>query len=1061
MSLQTPFFLLLMSLTSLAAFSQNDWENEQVFRINKESPHCSCIPYPDLKQTLADNPVNSPLYICLNGEWKFHWVKEPDLRPVDFYKPDFDVSGWGEIAVPSNWQMKGYGKPIYTNATYPFAKDWPRIMSPVPEGWTKNELPNPVGSYRRDFEIPEEWAGSRIFVHFRGVDSAMYLWANGEKVGYSQDSMTPAEFDITRYVKPGKNMLAVEVYRWCDGSYLEDQDFWRLSGIYRDVFIYAVPMVHLRDYFLRCEIADDFQSARFIFQGKIRNYLEEKSKPALCEIYLLDENQNPEKPVLASLIEAIEPGGEATINLSCNQRNPRLWSAEIPNLYTVLVSLKDSEGDITEAFSSRFGFRKVEIKDSQLFINGKSVLLKGANRHEIDPFEGRAVSPERMIQDITLMKQFNCNVVRTSHYPNHPFWYSLCDEYGLYVIDEANIESHGYGYGDQSLAKQPSWEKAHVDRMMNMVERDKNHACVIIWSMGNEAGGGPNFDACYKATKAIDPQRPIHYERYNEIADIESVMYPAVEWLEEQGKKDSPKPFFMCEYAHAMGNAVGNLQEYWDVVEKYPRLIGGCVWDWVDQGLAIPVPGKPGEYFFGYGGDFGDKPNDGNFCCNGLTTPDRKITPKMIEMKKVYQYISIESDDLAQGRVRIRNKYQFLDLSEFQASWAVFEDGSEIESGMFPPLEIAPGQSEIIAVPFTKPATKSGAEYWLKIEFALRKDKPWAKKGHVIAREQLALPFADKAKPEISREEILPLSLAETEQNATVTGKNFSLVFNKKSGAIENLFYEDRKIIGVADAPLPNFYRAPVDNDHQFGKGVGPKWRDMQLGDMSHQPENVKVTKTSDKSIEIAVSMKSTAKKGYSVKTDLSYKIWGNGFIRLTVQFTPDPLDIPFPKMGVMFELPGDLEYVEWYGRGPHENYRDRKRSADIGQYQKTVSQMFESYVRPQDMGNRDDARWVRLADKRGNGVMMVADDTFDFSALHYKPEDLDAAGHPYQLKKREETILCVDAAHHGLGGASCGPPPMKKYTLTSEPQTLSFSIRPYSSVFGDRATYARKTVKE
>jgi len=1072
---------MIFSLTSLPPSSQNDWENEQINGINKEPPHCSYIPYAGLEQALADVPDSSPYYISLNGVWKFSWVRHPDMRPKDFFKPEFDASYWDDIIVPSNLEMKGYGKPIYSNVTYPFAKDWPRIMSPVPEAWTKHELPNPVGSYRRDFEIPEAWSGREIFLHFRGVQSAMYVWVNGEKIGYSEDSMTPAEFDITRFVSPGKNVLAVEVYRWSDGSYLEDQDFWRLSGIYRDVFIYAVPRLHVRDFFLCSEMPGDFQSARFLFKGRIKNYAGEKSKSAFLEIYLIDEKEKPDKPILMQKLGSLDSSQEIVTELSCSVESPRLWSAEVPNLYTVLVVLRDSDQNITEALSSRFGFRKIEIRDQRLLVNGKSVLLKGANRHEFDPFDGRAISPDRMIQDITLMKQFNCNTVRTSHYPNHPFWYKLCDQYGLYVIDEANIESHGYGYGEESLARQPSWEKAHVERMTAMVERDKNHPSVIIWSMGNEAGAGPNFISCYKAAKAIDHTRPIHYERYNEIADIESVMYPAVDWLEEQGKKKDPKPFFMCEYAHSMGNATGNLQEYWDVIEKYPRLIGGCIWDWVDQGISIPVPGKPGEYFFGYGGDFGDVPNDYNFCCNGLTTPDRKITPKMIEMKKVYQYIAIDPGDLLKGTVRIKNKYQFLNLEEFDASRTLSEDGTIIDSGPLPILKLAPGEMAIVNVPFVKPSLKPGAEYWLRIEFALRKDELWAKKGHIIAWQQMALPFPAPPKTVIPEEEIPSLYFAETEDDITITGKDFLFIFSKKYGTIKQLLYGDREVIhyekggtgeksefmfrkdqrkAEANGPLPNFFRAPVDNDHQFGHGVGPKWRQMELWNVTHQPESVKIQRTSDKSVEIAVSLKSVAKKGYTVKSDILYKIRGNGFINVTANFTPDSLDFALPKLGLMFRLPGSLEYVEWYGRGPHENYRDRKRSADVGRYERTVTGMFEPYVRPQDMANRDDVRWVALTDRSGRGVLIKADDVFSFSALHFTAEDLDIAEHPYELKERSETILCIDVCHQGLGGASCGPPPLPQYTFKAEPKTFSFSIRPYDPLCGDPAAYARKILK-
>ena len=1075
------FIIMLFINTLLFAAAQNDWENEQVFGINKEPAHNTYIPYASLQQALTDVAGYSPYYLSLNGAWKFNWVKHPDMRPKDFYKPAFDVTCWDDIPVPSNWQMHGYGKPVYTNVTYPFAKDWPRIMTPVPEHWTKHELPNPVGSYRRDFDIPADWDGKQIFLHFRGVKSAMYVWVNGVKVGYSQGSMTPAEFDITRYIKPGQNTLAVEVYRWSDGSYLEDQDFWRLSGIYRDVFLYATPKLHVRDFFVRSELADDFKFADFLFTAKIKRYDNGGSNSATLDVYLLDKDEKPGQPVFSKNVTGVGTGKEVTIDLSARIDNPKLWSAEIPNLYTVLVVLKDEKGGITEVETCLFGFRRIEIKDQQLWVNGQSVLLKGANRHEHDPFDGRAVSLQRMIRDIELFKQFNCNTVRTCHYPDHPDWYKLCDLYGLYVIDEANIESHGYGYGKESLAKQPEWEKAHVDRMISMVERDKNHPSVIIWSMGNEAGGGRNFDAVYKTAKEIDRTRPIHYERYNKRADIESCMYPEIGWLEKQGQKDSPKPFFMCEYAHAMGNAVGNLQEYWDVVEKYPRLIGGCIWDWVDQGLAIPVPGKEGEYYFGYGSDFGDFPNDYNFCMNGLTTPDRQVTPKMIEMKKVYQYIALTADDVLNGKVSVKNKYQFINLNAFDLSWTLAEDGTVIQSGLLPSMDLQPGETTTVTVPFTKPQLIPGAEYRLRLDFTLKTDTRWAKKGHVMAWQQLDVPWETAPKPVIDTAGMPGLALVENKQDATVTGKDFVLIFSKEDGTIKQLVYGNKTVICYEkpvvkftsnralkqdvkteiNGPAPNFFRAPVDNDHQFGRGVGPKWHESQLDKVTHTVEYVKISKILDQKVEIAVNLLSVAGQGFTVNSNVTYTIWGNGFVNIETNFQPDALDFALPKLGLLVKLPGDMEYVEWYGRGPHENYWDRKRSADIGRYTRTVTDMFEPYVRPQDMANREDIRWLTVTDRNGRGLMITAETVVDFSALHYTAQDLDKAQHPFELTPRDETVLCIDAGQQGLGGASCGPPPMERYIFKSAPTTLSFGIRPYNPLYGDMAEYSRQVLPE
>jgi len=628
---------------------QNDWENEQIIGINKEAPHSQYVPYSSLSQSTADVAVNSPYLLSLNGIWKFNWVKHPNLRPVDFYRDDYDVKAWDDIDVPSCWEMKGYGTPIYSNVTYPHERNPPKILGNPPANYTQAKEPDPVGSYRRDFTLPADWSGKQVLIHFDGVMSAFYLWINGQKVGYSEGSMTPAEFDVTKYLKPGINSVSAEVYRWSDGSYLEDQDFWRLSGIYRDVYLYAVPKIHLWDFSLKGAFNDDLTRADLNIDLTFRNAGGSGSNT--CDVFLSKYGQVPDmkNPLVSIPVKQVSTKTGLKISKSVAVDRPLLWSAEIPNLYQVTFVLKDASGNTSEVISTPWGFRKIEIKDQQLWVNGKNILIKGVNRHEHDPFTGRYVSLEVMKRDVELFKQFNINTVRTSHYPNHPDFYKLCDIYGVYVIDEANVESHGMGYGEASLAKNPLWQKAHIDRVVRMVERDKNHPSIIIWSMGNEAGGGVNFEASRDAIKARDTERPVHYERNNEVADIESTMYPALDRLEQAGKKDDPRPFLMCEYAHAMGNAVGNLKEYWEVINSYKRLIGGCIWDWVDQGLAKPVPGKEGEYFFAYGGDFGDQPNDGNFCINGLTTPDRQITPKMYEVKKVYQNVVITPSDPLTG----------------------------------------------------------------------------------------------------------------------------------------------------------------------------------------------------------------------------------------------------------------------------------------------------------------------------------------------------------------------------------------------------------------------------
>ena len=1065
------FCLVVLTIVGLRA-EQHDWENEQVIGINKEPGHSTYVPYATVQQALSDYAENSPYYECLNGTWKFNWSKSPDLRPLNFYVPDFDVSYWDDIDVPSNWQMRGYGKPIYTNATYPFFRNPPFIMKgKVPDSWTKSKLPNPVGSYRRTFEIPDSWEGKKIYLHFAGVQSAMYVWVNGKKVGYSQGSMTPAEFDITSYIKKGENILAAEVYRWSDGSYLEDQDFFRLSGIYRDVFIFAVPELHIRDFFVQSDLNSNFSSAilKTNFSFKNDGYRGAVS----VEGYLLKDGgiYNGEKPIFVRKIskgESRKKNFDLKIETTIN--NPELWSAEIPNLYAAVFVLKDASGNKMEVIGTPFGFRKIEIKDSQLWVNGKSVKLKGVNRHEVDPVNGRSVSYDLMLKDIQLFKRFNINTVRTCHYPDNTWFYKLCDRYGIYMIDEANLESHGMGYGKESLAHDVNWQKAHVDREVSMVERDKNHPAIIIWSMGNEAGPGVNFEVCRKAIKAIDSIRPIHYSIYNEVADIESTMYPSVGWLDNTGQKENPKPFIMCEYGHAMGNAVGNLKEYWDVIAKHKRLIGGCIWDWVDQGIKKEVPGKPGEYFFAYGGDFGDRPTDWNFCVNGLTTPDRSITPKMEEVKKVYQYITVSPVDILKGKVKIENNYQFINLDKYDASWEMNCNGKVIDAGVLASVDLKPGDSKELTIPFTKPQLQPGGEYFLKILFKLKKDELWAKRGYVIAWDQMPVNFEV---PAVKSEQNLPeeLKYVEKGDRIDISGKYFTMIFNKKVGTITDLsyfgtdvlktkkeaIYGKRKETNVVRqstetnakvaGPMLNIFRAPTDND----RGFATKWREEGMAEMLPEVKNVTV-KEENGVIKIETDIESRSLKGYTVRQNTNYKIYGNGFIDITTTLDPDKRDYSLAKLGFLMQMPKGFERVNYYGAGPHENYRDRLHSAAIGQYETTVSDMFVPYLRTQECGNRCNVRWVTVTDHNGIGMMVTGNPVLDFSALHYTPTDLDKANHPYELTKRPETILSIDLEHCGLGGGSCGPGPLDQYLLKTQKAVFRFSIRPYSDRMGDRS---------
>ena len=1023
----------------------NDWENPIMIAQNKEAPHCTLMPYKSEAKAMEGDRFSSAYFKSLNGAWRFHWAPKPADRPVDFYKPNFDVSDWKTIPVPDNWQLYGYGRPIYTNVRYPFKKNPPFIQHDY----------NPVGSYRREFTVPAAWKNRQVFLHFDAVESAFYLWINGRKVGYSQGSRTPAEFRITDYLRPGKNVLAAEVYRWSDGSYLEDQDFWRLSGIFRNVYLFSTPQTHIRDFEIKTDLDSDYRDAILHVTARVHNYGSRAFVNPSVEIALYDpKGQLVNSEVLAKdATDYLRPGAESVLVMSAPVVNPLKWSAEKPNLYTLVLRLKNKAGKTIEFESARIGFRKVQIRGNQFLVNGKPILIKGVNRHEHDPDTGHYVTEASMKQDILLMKRFNINAVRTCHYPDDPRWYELCDQYGLYLIDEANIESHGMGYKpDHTLANRPKWEKAHLDRIQRMVERDKNHPSVIIWSMGNEAGFGTNFEACSDWIHRRDPSRPVHYERAwrRPQVDIVSVMYPRVSWLEEYGQKYTDRPFIMCEYAHAMGNAVGNLQEYWDVIEKYPQIQGGAIWDWVDQGLR--KKDAQGREFWAYGGDYGDKPNDKNFCINGLVFPDRKIPPKMWEVKKVYQNIGFVPVDLANSKIQIKNKFFFTNLDEFEFQWALSEDGTVIQSGVLPPLDTAPGAFGEITVPFTKPEPKPGAEYWLKISARLKQDALWAKKGHEIAWAQFKLPF--KAHPVSTHfaEKMSPLSVKESNQRLVFSAKHFRATFDKKTGRFSEIAYEGK--IRVKDGPKLEAFRAPTDNDKHLAKS----WRQAGLNRLKETVESVETKQLGGKAFQIIVKKTVSGTDSAGFHWAAVYKIFGDGAIHIANQIEPfGKLPDELPKLGVRFVLPEDLENLDWYGRGPWENYPDRKTGTPVGVYHSTVRDQYVPYVRPQETGNKEGVRWVALTSRKESGLLVVADSLLSVTALHFRANDLDKANHIDELTPRKEVYLSLDAKQLGLGNASCGPPVLEKYAFHPRSMAFGFVLLPYKKKMGDVQNVARQ----
>jgi beta-galactosidase len=1011
-----------------------DWENPLVFSRNTELPHATLMPYATLERAVAGDRFKSEYFVLLNGKWKFNWVSRPADRPLDFCKPDYDVGSWKEISVPGNWQLQGYDTPIYLNSAYPFPPDPPRIPHDR----------NPVGSYRTEFTVPQGWRGRQVFLHFDGVDSAFYLWVNGEKVGYSQDSRTPAEFNITRYLRPGKNVLAAEVYRFSDGSYLECQDFWRLSGIFRNVYLFSTPPVHIRDFEIISDLDSSYRNAVLKVKARVWNYGDTAGRNHSVEVKLLDPGG---KPVGGEILATgasvyIAPGAESIFLLNADVPNPLKWSAEHPNLYTVVLQLKNGKGEVTEIESAKFGFRRVEIVGGQLLLNGQPILIKGVNRHEHDPVTGHYVTRELMVKDIQLLKQHNINTVRTCHYPDDPQWYELCDYYGIYLIDEANIESHGMGYKPEvTLANRPEWKAAHLDRIIRMVERDKNHPSVMIWSMGNEAGDGTNFEAASEWLHRRDPSRPVHYERaeLRPHTDIYCPMYASIEEMVAYARHKQARPLIQCEYAHSMGNSTGNLQDYWDAIEQYDQLQGGSIWDWVDQGIEKTT--SDGRKYFGFGGDFDDSPNDGDFCCNGLVLPDRTITPKTLEVKKVYQNVGFKPVELASGKVNVVNKFFFTNLKEYEILWSLAEDGTPLESGALGTWDIGPRESQVVTVPFKTPTPNPGSEYWLRLSVCLRDDTSWAPRGYEIAAEQLKLPFRISTTP-VDIKSFPPLKKAETPEDVVISGKDFTVRFDKRSGTIASFQHQGTELIALG--PAPNFWRAPTDND--FGNGMETRCAPWQKASVNRVLESFNIEAAAASAIKLVARYDLPDVQS---KHRTSYTVLGSGDIIVENDLQIGKKELPeLPRFGTRLRLPDGFERIEWYGRGPRENYCDRYTSAFVGLYQGTVREQFVPYVSPQENGYKTDVRWMALFNAQGVGLEFIGLDLVSMSALRYTIEDLTqkrrGSMHPVDLVERDFVELNVDLKQMGVGGDdSWGARPHPQYTLPAQSYSYRFRMRP------------------
>jgi len=1027
------FLLFVMMLTN-AIFSHAqeaapDWEKPGIFAVNQQKTRATAIPYADEQTAVSDEYEQSPYYQSLNGAWKFHWVPKVDEVPASFFNENYDDSKWGTIPVPGNWEFNGYGIPMYVNIGYGFPTNPPHI--------DRND--SPVGTYRQNFTIPGDWKNRKVFLHFEGGTNFMVVYVNGQEVGLNKNAKSPAEFDITPYIRPGENLLACRVHKFSDGSYLEDQDMWRLGGINRSVYLYSTADTRIQDFFAHPDLDENYTHGQFSIEVALQNYTHQTQHRTL-EVSILDDNG---KSVFReSKNAAIEASHSEQVSLSGRVSNPAKWTAETPALYTLLLTLKDERGNLIEATSAQIGFRKVEIKDGQLLVNGKRIWVKGVNLHEFNTNAGQVVDKEIMMRNLQLMKELNINAVRTSHYPQSPLWYKLCNEYGIYLVDEANLESHGLGYGPRNVSNFPEWHGQHMDRITRLVERDKNHPSVIIWSLGNEASNGKAFFDMYDWAKQRDPSRPVQYEQAglrDRNSDIFCPMYPSYANMTRDAPNDIGKPYIMCEYAHAMGNSMGNFPEYWELIRSSKNMQGGFIWEWYNHGYK--TQDEQGRYYWAYGGDLKgyNKQNDGNFCMDGLITPDQNYMPHTHIVKKIYQNILFEAKDLNKGLITVINDFKFTDLTKeaYNYKWVLLKNGKSVSEGDFSVDVPADSRKDVqLKLPPVQP--ENGAEYYLHVFAYDRKGNEFIEPGFEVAKEEFAF---DANNYFVAGERRGTLETSRHDGTVTVISGNTEYVFSIQGDrSLVSIKTDGRNVF--RELPRLNFWRAPVDNDFGSNEQYHLRIWDAAGHNAIYTYRNME---ENDQGVSFAYRAKL---RGMEAFVDIIYTVNNDGSLTTDLHYQAQSDELPeMMRFGMLMVLPEEYNRFSWYGRGPWENYIDRNDDTFMGIWEGLVEDQAYPYYRPQETGNKTDVRWLTLRDEAGNGIRVEGAQPLSVSALNHRPEDLDPGmtkkqQHWSDIIPRNETVLCVDLFQRGVGGLnSWGAKPLDPSRFSDKEYYFSYTI--------------------